>query len=287
MCVCLFGMGREESTPHPRHAVASRDVEDDDVVWVVVIRGKQTALVLSSVQFVTSFVSFSLIASMGTPAGSSFLFSTQLLTFCTCGFLLLPSFIRSCVDKWAVLKQQSRTLVILVCIYAFILGCVTFISAAMASNHFEECKNLQEKCGRMQAAISMGFIASFSTLGSFLITFLGSVVPRDSTVNKYVRGLATQAATSVVRGTSPRRDGHAFESIPLDAVASPTTPQGSDRSVKDHVPLVRKLNKASSQSSREEEEENDDDDDDDDDNDRENESGSVDDADSVDVMEII
>ena len=70
----------------------------------------------------------------------------------------------------------------------------------------------------MQAAISITFFVSFATMGSFLVVFLGSVIPRDITVKTYVRGLGRAATLAAARGASGRVVDHGFESIPLDVV---------------------------------------------------------------------
>lgn len=210
------------AAPGQRGGMAEPEPDDDDVVWVMVVRGKRTALIMSSIEFVGTLVSFSLVADSGVPLGSQFMFVMVIITFFSCGIFLIPPYLRKFLNRFKSVAEKSRLLVLAIALWSFLVSLLTFLSAIVASRTFEECRNLVHLgpggCAKMQAAISIAFFVSIATMGSFLVVFLGSVIPRDITVKTYVRGLGRAATLAAARGASGRVVDGGFESIPLDVV---------------------------------------------------------------------
>ena len=149
------------------------------------------------------------------------MFVMEIMTLVSCGLLLIPPFLRNFMNRFEKLQEGSRFLILALGIWGFFVAFLTFLSAAIASKTFEECRNLPAagSCARMQAAISITFIVSFATMGSFLLIFLGSIIPRDVAVTTYLRGLGRAATLAAARAqTGQVIDHHGFESIPLDVV---------------------------------------------------------------------
>jgi len=204
--------------------------DEDDIVWVMVIRGKRSALVLSSIEFAGALISAALIADVGIPPGSQFMFVMQVMTLSFCGIFLIPPFLRKFMNRFKSVGEKSRVLVWFIALLCFFVGVLSFFSAVVASRAFEECRGLDEEglCSRMQAAISITFLVSFATFGSFLVIFLGSIIPKDITVTTYMRGLGRAATLAAARGASGRVVDHGFESIPLDVVVHTNRSFGGD-----------------------------------------------------------
>ena len=203
------------------------DVDADDVIYVYVVRGKRSALWLCAVSWAGSFASFVVVLSASVPSGSQLLLAANALTFATCYVFLIPPYVTRLLARLNAPRERSRPLVLAVVTYNAALAVAEFVGAALASSAVQECRQLSEQgqCGKMQGAIAVAFIVSMCMGASFLVSFVGSVVPRDITVTTYLRGLGLSAAGRFGGSGAPRRgaggeDG--FRAVPLfPAAASP------------------------------------------------------------------
>ena len=201
----------------------------DDVIYVFVVRGKRTALAMCAVTWVGSLSSMAVIGSAGVPSGSAFLLATNLTTFLTCFVFLIPPFLSRWERATNQQRHRGRALVLAVVWYNAMLALAEFAAAAVASNAVQECRLLTEKgsCAKMQGAIAVAFIVSMAMGGSFLVSFVGSVVPRDITVTTYLRGLGNSATTRL-GGSASFRGGSA--NAPAGPFASPRRASSSGAS---------------------------------------------------------
>jgi len=130
----------------------SRVENEDDIVWVIVIRGRQTSLSLFALEWIGSLVSFSLVVDAGLPTGSGFIFAVNLLTFATAGLFLAPPFLKRMPARYRE-STKSRALVLFAVAWAAFLSVLAFSSAVVASREFVECHSLSftGQCSRIQA----------------------------------------------------------------------------------------------------------------------------------------
>jgi hypothetical protein len=246
----------------PLHDVEDEDGDEeevqveneDDIVWVIVVRGRQTALALFLFEWLGSLISFSLVTNVGIPAGSGFLFATNLIIFATSGLFLIPPFLRRFPARYRD-TTRSRVLVLFSVGWSGLFALLTFASAVVASRAFVECRSLSYtgQCSRVQAAIAISFVVSFALAGSFFVSFLGSVVPRDITVKTYIKGLARAAALRAA-GSGRRFETYdGFDSVPLNvmttrrsssslgAIGTPLGRKRSDSQAQTDTPMHTKL----------------------------------------------
>jgi len=213
---------------------------ESDIVWVIVVRGRQTSLALFAIEWTGSLVSFSLVVNAGVPQGSAFIFFVNLVTFATAGIFLAPPFLMRMPARYRE-SARLRVLVLISVFWAALLSVLAFASAVVASREFVECRSLTYtgQCSRIQAAIAITFCISLALSASFFVSFLGSVVPRDRSVKTYLRGLA-QAAAQRAAGSGRRFYRGGEDSVPLNVL----TPRASNLSQTSPMSMGRRVHDA-------------------------------------------
>jgi hypothetical protein len=195
------------NNPFPTMSTDDAQELSEDVVYVLVVRGKRTALTLWFINWIGSLSSFSVLASADFPRGSVYLATMNFIVFISCALFLIPPFLSSLLARFRGAKDRWRTLVLVVAALNACMAILTFIAAVVASSIVQECQNIKTPgvCGKYQGSIAVSFIVSIALAGTFLVTFVGSIVPRDASVQTYLKGLGSIAAARLAPGGGSRR----------------------------------------------------------------------------------
>lgn len=179
--------------------------QNQDVVYVCVIHGKKTSLALCAIEWVGSLISLALVLDAGVPEGSAIMLLAEIMLFFSCWLFLLPAFVK--------VRHALKRLVFLVSLWSLVLSVFLFVTAALVSNAFDQCQGVDtatHTCSKLQAAISITFITSFATLGTFVVLFLSSIKPPEMTFKSYIK-------SNFKRGGGEEGE---FENVPLSQVRS-------------------------------------------------------------------